>query len=80
MKTKAETRGLPINVTAWRLAFKAGQEVERLLLERADALAVEAGQSSVTMEHVSASVDQDILVRLLNYLHEYDGSQIRRAG
>jgi hypothetical protein len=80
MQTKTDSNGLPINMSAWRLATKAGQFVEQLLLEEADELAKSANLPAVTTDHIRASLNQNILDGLRKFLNEQTGDELRRAG
>jgi hypothetical protein len=53
-----------IDSKASRLAFQAGQTLERLLLARAVVLASENGVQVATVDHVGESLDEELLQEL----------------
>jgi len=52
------------------LAFRVGQMVERLLVDRAIELAMESGSPMVTANHVESGLDQALFDHLLRRVRE----------
>jgi hypothetical protein len=59
-----------VDIAASNLAFRAGQVVERLLLERSIELTSRSGSSTVTAEHVESCLDHTIVGQLLERMRE----------
>jgi hypothetical protein len=62
--------GVLIDVPASTLAFRAGQVVEGLLLDRGAEVARRAGGTVVRVEHVRPCIDETLLDQLRKQLDE----------
>ncbi len=71
--------GVPVDAGAGDFAFRAGQLVEELLLDRGTEVARSTGASVVTVEHVRPCIDNDFLDQLRVQLDERAKQKSREA-
>jgi len=69
MSTLETTRVL-IDSNASTLAFRAGQALERLLVDRAIAAARDAGATVVTTDHIQSCIDSSLFAQVRIELNE----------
>ncbi len=67
------------DVDASTLAFRVGQLVEKLLLDRGLELARESESSIVTVENVKSCIDDSLPEQLRKRLHERDEQESRKV-
>ena len=73
--------GIEVEVAASTLAFRAGQFVERRLLEAAAGFARESGSAVITEEHVSQRVGPALIDQLAEWIKEdSDGESVGDRG
>ncbi len=78
-----ETSKILIDSSASKLAFRAGQALERLLVDRAIAATRDAGATVVTTDHIQSCMDSSLFAQVSSELtddaHESSARECRKS-